>query len=202
MFDRQQNRGLSGLKEKLRLAAPLTEEVENLLDDIDDDIGVVYFLQGKIGGPVKIGWTLDMDNRLKQIQSYSPDKLTIVWSTEGTRSKEAHYHRLLKSNRIHGEWFKFTIEVLSFVRWLIKQDCTNKLTSLKKRLRKPISQNIDSNEFKNPIDLVADGLFRLNSHRLHPRNTIDWKYLGEESVEGKKEITWEEETEDWVQNKH
>jgi len=71
----------------------------------------VYFVQA--GDPtadgsaaIKIGFTTDLDQRLRQLQTAHPEPLKIVERVIGTQAIEAFLHRLLRSQRIRGEWYR------------------------------------------------------------------------------------------------
>ncbi len=69
----------------------------------------VYFIQaGDDNGPVKIGYTVDIDRRLASVQCGSPVKLRLLYTEPGTRSTESALHRRFKADRLHGEWFTYS----------------------------------------------------------------------------------------------
>ncbi len=71
----------------------------------------VYFIQSD-DGTVKIGWSLNPEQRLKTLSSSKGPKLKIVRIVEGTRATEKLFHRIFRINRLHGEWFKFSPQML------------------------------------------------------------------------------------------
>ena len=69
--------------------------------------GFIYFIQGKSGGPIKIGYSQDPTTRLKELQSGHPDTLTILHLVPvSTKIYEAKFHKKYESYRLNGEWFK------------------------------------------------------------------------------------------------
>jgi predicted GIY-YIG superfamily endonuclease len=76
----------------------------------------------------KIGFSADVDRRLKTLQTGNPDKLNIHYFIECEDSKvrklEKKLHKELSYKRLNGEWFNMTpkeaIEFLEFarIRWL------------------------------------------------------------------------------------
>lgn len=71
----------------------------------------VYFIQA--GEPdaqgfahVKIGFTTDVEKRLRQLQTASPAPLKVVARVIGTRAIEAFFHRMFAHRRVGGEWFR------------------------------------------------------------------------------------------------
>ena len=67
--------------------------------------GFVYF--AKAGDKIKIGWSMNPEKRMVQMQVGNPD--TIEWvARSGTPADEKFYHREFKDARIRGEWFHLT----------------------------------------------------------------------------------------------
>lgn len=64
--------------------------------------------------PVKIGFTTNVDKRMRQLQIACPAKLTVIELVIGTQVIEAYFHRLLKDSRIHGEWFRLSSDDVSY----------------------------------------------------------------------------------------
>lgn len=73
--------------------------------------GIVYLI-GSSSGPVKIGFTTDLDRRLERLQMNSPRKLRVLAARDGTRGDELRLHREHRDARLHGEWFKRSEAVL------------------------------------------------------------------------------------------
>lgn len=94
----------------LEYAALVYEQlrVESKRDEID---GVVYFIGPSIAGPVKIGFTRDLDKRLGQIQIGSPSRVHVLAVLEGTRRMERYLHWAFERARGNGEWFDVTPEL-------------------------------------------------------------------------------------------
>lgn len=68
--------------------------------------GVVYFIQsGRKNGPIKIGYTNQIDKRLGYMQSGNPYELVLLGSVPGDRDLETSFHRWFEPWRIRGEWF-------------------------------------------------------------------------------------------------
>ncbi len=79
----------------------------------------VYFIQG--GEPdaderalVKIGFTTDVDQRLRQLQTASPLPLKLIEITIGTQAIEAFLHRVLHRHHVRGEWFRLHPDDISY----------------------------------------------------------------------------------------
>ena len=87
-------------------------------------IQMIYFIQGEKTRLIKIGYSKEdrIVSRLVEIQSLSPDILTLLKIIEGDTSAEASLHRQFKELRCHGEWFKTSKRLLSFIKSLPSAD--------------------------------------------------------------------------------
>lgn len=66
-----------------------------------------YFIRGKQTGMVKIGAASNPQNRLKELQTGSPEPLELVAVIRGGGLKiEREMHELFAPFRSHGEWFR------------------------------------------------------------------------------------------------
>lgn len=66
----------------------------------------VYFIQSSATGYIKIGKARDVNNRLRQLQTSNPDKLTLLHSfPDYGHREEKEYHTQFKAFRVSGEWF-------------------------------------------------------------------------------------------------
>lgn len=72
----------------------------------DDRPGVVYLIEAGDDGPIKIGWTISTESRLRMLQEGSAAKLRLIASTEGHRSDERQLQDLLRDHWIRGDWFR------------------------------------------------------------------------------------------------
>lgn len=72
--------------------------------------GVVYFIAAN--GMVKIGFTQNIDERMKAIQATSPTQIELIGTLPGSLRLEREIHERFKHARAHGEWFQATPEIL------------------------------------------------------------------------------------------
>jgi hypothetical protein len=79
-----------------------------LIDRFGNEPGLIYFIGNDQKGPVKIGFTSHSDpsKRLRQLQTASPDTLSVLGSIGGTIEQEKEIHAFLMHNNIRGEWFE------------------------------------------------------------------------------------------------
>ncbi|RAI42814.1 GIY-YIG nuclease family protein [Rhodoplanes roseus] len=76
--------------------------------------GLIYFISA--GDLVKIGYTENVEVRLKTIQKYSPTKLELIATFDDkTQMDEVRLHRQFDHCRAHGEWFRFTDEIREYI---------------------------------------------------------------------------------------
>lgn len=67
--------------------------------------GYVYCIVHHERRAAKIGYSADPYRRFKQLQTGSPDMLTLFDKLPGDTALEAAFHRHLADRRLHGEWF-------------------------------------------------------------------------------------------------
>jgi hypothetical protein len=67
----------------------------------------IYAIVGKLTKRTKIGISVNVTERLAQLQTGSPDELTVLAYTPGRVSDETRLHRDLtrRGYHVHGEWF-------------------------------------------------------------------------------------------------
>lgn len=68
---------------------------------------VVYAIGSPQSTLVKIGRSIDANERLGDIQRMSPVRLVLLWTTPGGSALESALHFRFKDRRSHGEWFDF-----------------------------------------------------------------------------------------------
>lgn len=74
----------------------------------------VYFVQ-VLTGHIKIGTTVNIENRLKTFNHAHPEPVALLASAPGGHVHEAEVHRIFRRDRDHGEWFSPSPELLAFV---------------------------------------------------------------------------------------
>lgn len=76
---------------------------------------IIYFVQSEVGGPIKIGRTDDMAQRMSNLSVGRPDKLKALAAVPWTLLDERQVHQKFSHLREKGEWFSATEELLAFV---------------------------------------------------------------------------------------
>jgi hypothetical protein len=81
--------------------------------------GYIYVI-GPIGDtPVKIGCSVNPDSRLVELQQGNPDVLKVIWRAyvEDMHTSEVRMHALLSNDRIRGEWFRRSDQLVDVIGW-------------------------------------------------------------------------------------
>jgi hypothetical protein len=74
---------------------------------LPDQIECVYLIGCEANTLVKIGRSVDVQERLAALRTMSPVPLTLLWQTLGGAELETALHGHFGSRRAHGEWFDF-----------------------------------------------------------------------------------------------
>lgn len=92
--------------------------------------GRVYFIQAASGGPIKIGYSTNVEGRLQTLQIASSQRLELLVSIPGSRATEAMIHHEFRSGRLEGEWFREDTRGLDqLIEDLINPDFSNPLVA-------------------------------------------------------------------------
>lgn len=77
---------------------------------------MIYFVESSDGLRVKIGTTIRLSVRIKQLRAKYGEGLKIVAVTEGSFVEESKLHAGFADLRLEGEWFLFESPIRDFVR--------------------------------------------------------------------------------------
>jgi hypothetical protein len=80
--------------------------------------GYIYFVQGKSGGAIKIGYTEFPEAQLQLLQTGYPDILTVLLLMSGSRGDKDKILERFASSRLNGEWFKPDARLLEEIKEL------------------------------------------------------------------------------------
>lgn len=78
--------------------------------------GNVYFVESGEGGPIKIGWSQDVERRIGELQVANAHKLHLLGVVPGTMKKEGELHAKFAHVRMEAEWFQNTEEIHKYLR--------------------------------------------------------------------------------------
>ena len=76
---------------------------------------MVYFIQSVNGGPIKIGYSNNVNERIRELQTASPYKLILLAAIVGGVRMENDIHKQFSKYRMRGEWFKPAKELMEFI---------------------------------------------------------------------------------------
>src|SRR3990167_418824 len=94
----------------------------------------IYFIQVGDDGPVKIGYSTNPKERCRYLQSLHFEKLKIIREIDGDFRAERYFHKRFLSNKLRGEWFNFSHDMMTEAPYAIKFAPTPAL--LKKKYQK------------------------------------------------------------------
>jgi len=77
--------------------------------------GWVYFFQQGQTGPIKIGFTTNLLERMESLQIASPHELRCLCNMRAFPHEEREIHARFRKHRIRGEWFDPCPELLAFM---------------------------------------------------------------------------------------
>ena len=75
----------------------------------------VYFIRNPITRSIKIGFSIDPDRRIKDLQTASESELIIEAVLPGTLSTEQYLHQRWEHLHVRGEWYKSDPDLEDFV---------------------------------------------------------------------------------------
>lgn len=89
-----------------------------LLNESGEIAPCVYFVQGENGGPIKIGYSADIADRMVQLQRESISRLNVLLLIPGSFNKETSLHKQFAEYQLQGEWFEPVPELLEEIEYL------------------------------------------------------------------------------------
>ena len=78
---------------------------------------MVYFVQAGDGGPIKIGYSHDPLSRMRTLQTAQRERLRLLGTIAGGRAKEREVHAYFANLHAHGEWFRFSQEIIDYAEY-------------------------------------------------------------------------------------
>lgn len=83
-----------------------------------DEPQFVYFIQAGLNGPIKIGWSANVKQRLAAAQVDNHEELILRAMTPGGPAIEERLHVVFEAAWIRGEWFRPVTALLEMVEVL------------------------------------------------------------------------------------
>lgn len=75
----------------------------------------IYFISAYENQFVKIGYTADIETRLKVLNGIIPNGVNLLFLIKGESKKEAEFHERYQEHRINGEWFRNEGKLNNFI---------------------------------------------------------------------------------------
>jgi len=75
----------------------------------------VYFVATGDLQRVKIGKTRNLEQRVYELQNQNAHHLMLIADVAGYTYVEKHFHELFAAERLHGEWFKMSAQIIETV---------------------------------------------------------------------------------------
>jgi hypothetical protein len=72
---------------------------------LGDYHNLIYFVQVGKDGPIKIGYTANLSNRLSTLKTNNVEEMSLLQVLNGNKDFEKKFHKLFEKERIRGEWF-------------------------------------------------------------------------------------------------
>jgi hypothetical protein len=76
---------------------------------------VIYFIRDAAGSRIKIGTTIRLSERLKQLTCESGDELEVLAVLSGSYEEESRLHQQFAHLRTVGEWFEPGDDLIGFI---------------------------------------------------------------------------------------
>lgn len=83
-----------------------------------DEPQFVYFIQAGLSGPIKIGWSANVKQRLAAAQVDNHEDLVLRATTPGGPALEARLHVVFHAAWIRGEWFRPVTQLVEMIEVL------------------------------------------------------------------------------------
>lgn len=94
---------------------------------------MIYFARAGDDGPIKIGKSKNPIGRLAGLRTASAASVQLMAVMAGDEDEEEHIHKRFAADRLRGEWFRPSVELLSFISELEPCDCVRRKTVSEKR---------------------------------------------------------------------
>lgn len=111
----------------------LLHEYEDEIQALIGEKYCVYFIRPKGSDAVKIGTTINIEQRLSDLQTANFMELEILATIQLGEQAERELHKILENKHIRGEWFKLDDELMKFIE-IINSDPIAIYRKLKNRL--------------------------------------------------------------------
>ncbi len=127
---------LSTRTNSLRKAITVLEEVKkDCLEEYRGKKRRIYFIQSG-DGPIKIGFSTNIELRLSAIRNWHPYKLTILKLLDGDYEDEHAIHKKFKHVKLTGEWYNPSEDLLKFIQEVNDKNLSDQIDRFKSGWRR------------------------------------------------------------------
>lgn len=145
----------------------------------------VYFIEAVGRNRVKIGYAVDPEKRLADLDGANPDDLQLLFSVPGDRATEKEYHRKYRHLRVPGkrEWFHFDGKLKQFIEATMMYDVNDPETYQGLPVLRGILASLTDSWYKDPdgkteqrdayLLVWCPECDRHHEHGWHPRDGFD-----------------------------
>lgn len=81
--------------------------------------GAIYFVQAEATSDVKIGFSTNIQKRIKALVTGSSSGLVLLGAMPGTVFDEKALHKRFSQHRLQGEWFRNHPEVMGYINEIV-----------------------------------------------------------------------------------
>ena len=76
---------------------------------------MIYFVQSGASPAIKIGTTVNINTRMRELQRYNPEKLNCLLVIHGGHGVEQILHSAFRADHIHCEWYRFSPQIVEAI---------------------------------------------------------------------------------------
>ena len=144
---------------------------------------MIYFIQetGLFRNRIKIGRTNHIKKRLGDLRGGSPSTLKVLLVLPGDTREEMYYHERFTKYRLHGEWFKYGLEMKLFV-WINQAKFTPLLPTTEddiEIINEAVIEAVEAEDEEEAIERTEDEKELIRTYTEHikstPSNEISWR---------------------------
>jgi hypothetical protein len=132
--------------------------------DLSGKTSYVYFLRISENGPIKIGFTKRLRERLSKVQVDNPFFVKLIAVTKGGRKEEYQLHQKFAKYRLYGEWFDPAEELLRYIEQFEKLDIVSA------DFQKPTRKGDASHNWKGDAACIVSKRQRARAHTRHKKS--------------------------------
>ena len=83
--------------------------------ELRDRQSYIYFLYAEKANAIKIGYSVNLEERFTEIQSHNAEDLDLLKVVSGDLQWEKALHKQFRKYRLHHEWYVLNTELLDLI---------------------------------------------------------------------------------------